>query len=90
MLSTKQLADILGDKTRVKILRLLSEKEMTTTEIFKEMPEIKYRESVFKALKKLAHTGLIKRRFYKKTMAYKYASNFKTIKIDNKMQLKIE
>jgi len=90
MLSPKQLADILGDNTKVKILQALAEKEMTTTEIFKKMPEIRYRESVFKALKKLQQTSLIKRKFSTKTRAYKYSTNFKRIIINNKIQLKIE
>jgi len=90
MISSKQLADTLGDETRVKILKILSEKKMTTTELFKQLPEISYRESVFKALKKLQQTGLVKRKFEPKTRAYRYFTSFGIIKINNKMQITIK
>jgi len=45
---------------------IFAEKEMTLTEIFKSLPEIKYRESIFKSLKKLIESGLIKRKLNQK------------------------
>ncbi|GEM_PF-2254952 len=90
MLSLKQLAETIGDRTRVKILILLSEKKLTTTEIFKQMPEIKYRESIHKALKKLEQSGLIKRKFDPKVKGYKHFTAFKKIQINYKLEITME
>jgi DNA-binding transcriptional ArsR family regulator len=90
MLTPKQLAAILGDETRIEILKLLSEKKLTTTELFKQLPAITRRESVFKSVKKLHQAGLVKRRFEPKTRAYRYFTSFKTIKIDHKLQITIK
>ncbi len=80
----------LCDPTRLKILGLLAEQPLTNTELYKKLNQhgIVYRESVFKALKKLLQIGLVKREFHEKK-GYKYSPNFKIIKISNKMELKI-
>jgi DNA-binding transcriptional ArsR family regulator len=89
MPTPKSIAAILGDNTKVKILKTLAEEQLTTTELFKKLPEIRYRESVFKALKKLEETGLVRKRFIPKLRGYRYFSAFKQIRIDRKMQVKI-
>lgn len=88
MLSPAQLASILGDETKVKILKLLAEKEMTLTEVYKEL-KLKYRESAFKSLKKLLSLELVKRRFDENKKAYFYRIAFKKIEINNKIEVKI-
>ncbi len=86
MLSAAQLAAVLGDKTKVKVLQLLAEKEMTLTEVYKEL-KLKYRESAYKALQKLLSAGLVKRRFDENKKAYFYSSAFKKIRINNKIEI---
>ena len=88
MLNLKQLALVIGDKTKVKILKLLSEKSLTLTQVFTALPEIKYRESAHKALQKLVQTGLVKRRFSQKKRAYFYSIDFKKIELDAKLKVK--
>jgi len=68
------------DPTRLQVLGYLAEKPATNTEIYKKLHKVAYRESIFKALKKLKDVGLIKREFKEKE-GYKYSLNFKELKI---------
>jgi len=89
MVTAKELSAILGDETKSKIIAMLASKEMTLTEIFKAIPELKYRESAFKALNKLCASRFVKKRFVTKIRAYKYSTNFKRITINQKLTIKI-
>jgi len=79
------------DPTRLKLLGLLAEEPLTNTEAYKKLNRLSqgvvYRESVFKALKKLTQAGLLKRSF-KEKIGYKYEINFNALKIGNKLVLK--
>ncbi|MFA5742168.1 MAG: hypothetical protein WC874_04750, partial [Candidatus Izemoplasmatales bacterium] len=85
MVSRKQLALVLGDETKVKIIQILFERK-TLTQVFRELPNIARRESVYKSLQKLLRTGLIKRRFNENRNAYFYSINFKKIEINQRME----
>jgi len=76
------------DQSRLRILALLSEEELTNTELYNKLKRegIVYRESVFKGLKKLLKVGLIKREF-KEKIGYKYSLNFKEFKIGHKLKI---
>jgi len=88
MISRKQLAFVIGDETKVKILQLLSEKSMTLTQVFKALPNLKRRESAYKSLQNLLKTGLIKRRFKESKHAYFYSPNFKKIELNQQFEIK--
>jgi predicted HTH transcriptional regulator len=88
----KEPLEALADVTRLKILGILSEgKPLTNTELYKALKTdgIVYRESIFKALKKLLAPDLVKREF-KEKRGYEYSLNFKEIKIGRKLKLKAE
>jgi DNA-binding transcriptional ArsR family regulator len=88
----KEPLEALADVTRLKILGILSEgKLLTNTELYKLLKTdgVVYRESVFKALKKLLAQNLIKREF-KEKRGYEYSLNFREIRIGRKLKLKVE
>ncbi len=89
MISIEEIAGSLSDKTRLKILKLLAEKSLSNTEIFKAMPEIKYRESVFKAIKRLQQNSLIKRKYFESLQGYKYSLAFKKIEVGSQLVVKL-
>jgi Fe2+ or Zn2+ uptake regulation protein len=66
----------LGSKTRIEILRILAAKPSGVKEILNELNkrgfEIRYRESVYRALEKLVAVGLIEKFYDKKEKAIRY------------------
>lgn len=79
MFCTESQLKAICNPTRLKILGLLAEKDSTTTELFQKLG-LNNRESVFKALKKLKQTGLVKLE-HKHTKGYKYSLNFKQLEL---------
>lgn len=83
----------LSTKTRREILRtIIADRPKTLMEIYDELKRksipIKYRESVYKALKKLVSVGLVEKIYEEKTVLYK--SKFSKVKVDlikEKMEL---
>ena len=79
------------DPTRLKLLGLLAEEPLTNTEAYNKLNRLNqgvvYRESVFKALKKLKEAGLLKRSF-KDKVGYKYSLNFTSLKVSSKLAFK--
>jgi len=57
--------------------------------LFKGIPEIKYRESIFKAIKKLQQIGLIERKYVESLQGYKYSLSFKKIEINNQLSVRL-
>ena len=76
----------LCEPTRMKILGFLAECPLTNTELYEKLKQqdVVYRESIFKALKKLMAAGLIKRSYFEK-IGYKYSLNFKQLKINERL-----
>lgn len=85
----KLLGETLTDQTRLKLLLILSKQKLSTTELFKKMPEISYRESIFKALKKLRALGLVDREYNEKKHGFDYFACFSSIKINANLDVKI-
>lgn len=82
---------VLDNSRRQKILQLLSEKDMSTSEIFKELGDLapKYRQSVNKSLDALEMIGLVKKYYGSKDksilyhlMKKSYLINFKTLVVE--------
>jgi len=80
----------LSEETNQKILLKLSEKPYTVTELFKELKEIKYRESIFKALEKMRKQKLVSKKYVATLRGYKYKTSFSRIVINNKLKVKID
>jgi len=81
------------EPTRIIILGLLSQSSLSNTELYDKLKRqnnrIVYRESVFKALKKLKAANLIKREYHEK-IGYRYSLNFKELKIEGTLVIKIK
>lgn len=63
----------LSHPVRIKLLQILHDKEMTLKEIHELMPEIKYKDNIFRHLETLKNSGFVQQ-FYndkKKKLVYK-------------------
>jgi Fe2+ or Zn2+ uptake regulation protein len=84
-LDLAKVVSALNSSTRRKILSVLEKDHMTLQEIFeklnKEGVEVKYRESVYRALQKLVNAGLIEK-FYEKQKGICYKLVMRKIEID--------
>jgi len=85
-MSIEKIIKALNSRTRRKILKILSEGPKNVKEVFIVLKEqystnIKYRESVFKALEKLVEADLVEK-FYEKGKGITYRLKRKKITID--------
>ena len=83
---------VLGNPTNLAIVSLLAEAPLTNTELFVKLERnsfIKNRESVFKALKKLHGSKLVKRA-YIDGVGFKYSLDFKEVPLSSKMKLVVK
>ena len=75
----------LDSKLRREILSIMSEKPMTVIQVFEELKkrkiEVKYRETVYRALEKLVDSGLIEK-YYEKEKGLCYKVSLTSITID--------
>jgi Fe2+ or Zn2+ uptake regulation protein len=75
----------LGSKLRREILKIISKEPMTVIQVLEELRkrkfDVKYRESVYRALEKLVDSGLVEKCYIKeKGLCYKL--KVKIVKID--------
>jgi Fe2+ or Zn2+ uptake regulation protein len=79
------------EPTRLKIFGMLAEKPQTNTEIYNRLRAdgIAYRESVFKALKKLQDAGLIRREYHGK-VGYKYSLRYRELKVNKNLVIQAD
>jgi len=84
-LDLAKVVSALDSLTRRKILTILERNQLTLQEIFERLcksgVEIKYRESVFRALNKLLDAGLIEK-FYDKEKGICYRLLIRKIEVD--------
>lgn len=72
----EKIFSALSSKTRIEILRILTAKPSGVTQILNELEKrgfgIKYRESVYRALEKLAAAGLVEKYYDRKEKGIRY------------------
>jgi Fe2+ or Zn2+ uptake regulation protein len=79
----------LNSKLRREILRMVSKEPMTAIQVFESLKklkmEIRYRETVYRALEKLLDAGLVEKFYVKeKGLCYKATTNRIVINIDER------
>lgn len=86
----EDVAKALSHESWVKILSLISQEPKTVSEILDKVPDIGYRESVYKALESMRKLGLIARKHSKKKRSFVYFPAFERIIIRKDGTLHIE
>jgi Fe2+ or Zn2+ uptake regulation protein len=80
-----KVVSALNSKLRREILKIISEEPMNVIQVLRELRkrklDVKYRETVYRALEKLVNSGLVEKHYIKgKGLCYKLA--VKIVKID--------
>lgn len=86
----EDVSKALSHQSWVKILSLISEEPMTIAEILNRMPNISYRESIYKALESMRKLNLVKRRHSNEKGSFVYFPAFERIIIRKDGSLEIE
>ena len=91
----EEISKALSSKTRLRIIWILKDREMTSIEVFEEYrkkySDIKNRETIYNALERLTEVKILKKEYEKEEKKLKYSIRAKIIVldlIDNKIILK--
>jgi len=78
------LGNAIRSDTRVKILKIIGDRQLRAIDIYKEFTKIKkiHRESIYKELELLVKLGLLDKKYNANKKAIVYALKFRTITID--------
>lgn len=89
-MKVEDVGKALSNKSWVRILSIISQEPRTVSEILHRVPDIGYRESVYKALESMRGLGLVERERSKKKGSYVYFPAFERIIIHKDGSVDIE